>query len=131
MGREGGMEYGILKMVQLLQPSSWVPLSRGGITAKALPTAGTIAGRLKIENEQVMRVLRNYEKRGYVTTRKIIAAEIAEPRYAAKRGKKVEHNRDCCVGVYALTTRGREKLKFLGANRDAFSRIWLSRWVRQ
>lgn len=118
-------------MVQLLQPPTWVPMSSGGITAKALPTAGTIAGRLKIESEQVMRLLRNYEKMGYVITRKIIAAEIAEPRYATKRGKNVEHNRDCCVAVYAITNRGREKLKYLGANRDVFSRIWLSRWVHR
>lgn len=130
MGRGGDVEYRILKMVQLLQPSSWVPMSKGG-TTKSLPTAGTIAGRLKIERKQVMRVLRNSEKMGYVTTRKIIAAEIAEPRYATKRGKNVEHNRNCRVAVYAITNRGIEKLKFLGANRDAFSRIWMSKWVRQ
>jgi DNA-binding PadR family transcriptional regulator len=106
-------------------------MSSGDITAKAVPTAGTIAGRLKIESGLVMRLLRNYEKMGYVITRKIIAAEIAEPRYATKRGKNVEHNRDCCVAVYALTTRGREKLKYLDTNRDAFSRIWLSRWVHR
>jgi len=107
-------------------------MSSRSITIKALPTAGTIAGRLRMQSGHVTRLLRDYEKMGYVTMKKLIAQEIAEPDYdIGKRENKNKKGSNCSkvVYVYGLTEKGRVKLKYLNENKDAFSRIWLRRWL--
>jgi hypothetical protein len=116
MSNTGKKEYEILKMIQMLQPPTWVLMNSRSITVKSLPTAGTIAGGLKMQNRHVTRLLRDYEKMGYVTMKKRIAAEVAEPDYntTGKRenGTNGGKGRDYpVVYVYALTEKGREKLK--------------------
>jgi len=134
MSNEAKTEYEILKMIQVLQPPTWVPLSSRGINVKALPTAGTIAGRLKIDKGLVIRLLRIYEKAGLVTRKKLIARDVAEPDYVTeKRGYKDKsiYSNLKLVYVYGLTEKGRVKLKYLEENKDAFSMIWLRRWLHR
>jgi DNA-binding MarR family transcriptional regulator len=76
------------------------------ITVKSLPTAGTIAGRLKMERGLVTRLLRDYEKVGYVTMRELIAKEVAEPDVTRKRRTKKRSNYPVMVCVYGLTEKG-------------------------
>jgi len=121
-----------LKMVQVLQPPTWVPMSSRSITIKALPTPGTIAGRLKIDEGYAIKLLRIYEKAGLVTMKKLIAREVAEPGYITeKKGNKNKNgsNYSKVVSVYGLTEKGRVKLKYLNENKDAYSRIWLRKWL--
>jgi len=121
-------------MIQVLQPPTWVPLSSRGINVRALPTAGTIAGRLKIDKSLVIRSLRIYEKSGLVTRKKLIARDVAEPDYVTeKRGYKDKsiYSNLKLVYVYGLTEKGRAKLKYLDENKDAFSMIWLRRWLHR
>jgi len=136
MSNEAKTEYEILKMIQVLQPPTWVPLSSRGINVRALPTAGTIAGRLKIDKGLVIRSLRIYEKAGLVTRKKLIARDVAEPDYVTekrghkdKKGSAFSHLK--LVYVYGLTEKGRVKLKYLDENKDAFSMIWLRRWLHR
>ena len=134
MSNEAKTEYEILKMIQVLQPPTWVPLSSRGINVKALPTAGTIAERLKIDKGLVIRSLRIYEKAGLVTRKKLIARDVAEPDYVTeKRGHKDKsiYSHLKLVYVYGLTEKGRAKLKYLDENKDAFSMIWLRRWLHR
>ncbi len=119
MSSEVRKEFEILKMVQILQPSIWVPLSSRSINIKALPTTGTIAGRLKIDEDDVKKLLQTYEKAGLVTMKKLIARNVVNP----------SSGEDKVVYVYALSKKGIVRLKYLDENRDVFSRIWLRRWL--
>ena len=127
MSGKGKNEYVILKMIQRLQPLTWVPMSSRSITIKALPTAGTIAGRLKMQSGRVTQLLRDYEKMGYITVRKLIAEEVAEPDSVTGNKKQRENKKDypVTVYVYGLTEKGRVKLKYFDRNKDAFSRVRL------
>ncbi|MHC1635826.1 MAG: hypothetical protein ACXQTS_04275, partial [Candidatus Methanospirareceae archaeon] len=114
----------ILRIVHLLQPSTWTPVSSHGLT-KALPTAGAIAQKLKKKKSIISKLLRYYEKKGYVISRKVIASEVSEPSYIGKK-EEVEKGK---VTVYALTKKGRERLRYLDENKDIFSRIWMRKWL--
>ena len=132
MTSEGRRGYEILKMIQMLQPSTWVPMSSRSITTKALPTARTIAIRLKMQTGQVKQLIRDYEKMGYITVNKRIAEEVAEPAYVTgKRRNKKGGNYPVTVSVYGLTEKGKVKLKYLDDNKDAFSRVWLQKWMHR